>query len=112
MSKYTPYDFNVKEVEVKRNPKWEPLDWNAIKKAVGQDITKFDEKMCENQCPTTEMAIKAIQKRRECDQLQFELELEAERDAATNPRNKYIRTHYNDLEADNYERQEVRTLNG
>ena len=99
---------NIKKEDVKRNPEWPDLDWTEIDKAVNYH-TYFEYLMCKGQCKTNEMAIKAILNYRKSSSELSDILIEA---SLEEKRNKYIRTHYNDLEDDNEERQEIRCLNG
>lgn len=101
-------ELNLHNIPHKRNPKWQPLDWKYIETICGH-CSRFEYLMCENQCKDNDMAIKAIFRSRKAnDDLSIYLSW-VEREHG---KEKYIRTHYNDLEDDNYERQEVRMLNG
>lgn len=97
-----------------RNHTWDILDWNIICSELHCTMTevgKFGYIMCENQCKTNEMAVKALKnyfKHRDDTSLSEMLSY-YKKEAC---RMKYIRSHYNDTEDDNMERQEVRCLNG
>ena len=101
-------NLNARAVKVKRNPKWKKLDWDYIEEAVGH-VSRFEYVMCENQCKDEDISIKAILKSRKADE---DLEEYLAWHNRTTKRERYIRSHYNDLEDDNYERQEKRVLNG
>lgn len=99
---------NIKKEDIKRNPSWPELDWTEIEKNVGR-CSRYEYLMCEGQCKTNEMAIKSIKNYRLSDDALSDIiasEIKEKR------RNHYIRTHYNDIEDDNEERQEIRCLNG
>lgn len=99
---------NIKNEDIKRNPEWPPLDWDIIEKECGH-CNRFEYIMCEMQCSSNELAIKGI---KNCRKHQSEYNDILIDDNRTKRRNKYIRTHYNDLEDDVFERQEIRCLNG
>lgn len=101
-------NLNVRVVKVKRNPQWEQLDWNYIHSVVGL-VNRFEYVMCENQCKNNDISIRAILKSRKAtDDLNEYMSWYR----TTTARERYIRSHYNDDEEDNYERQEQRCLNG
>lgn len=102
----------ITDEDIKRNPDWPFLNWNIIDAEVGGH-SKYEYIMCETQCKTDSHAIKSIKNYRKINSdinvTIFSLELEEEKNRR---RNRYLRTHYNDLEDDNYERHEIRCLNG
>lgn len=101
-------ELNLRKVPIKRNPKWQPLDWNYID-TICEGHNWFEYVMCENQARTNDIAIRAIfNSRKASDDLAIYLSW-VQREQG---KEKYIRTHYNDLEEDNFERQEIRCLNG
>ena len=100
----------LKKEDASRNPSWPKLDYKKIYDAFGY-LTTYEFIMCENQCKTTDLAIKAVSNYRKSKEDTYLQELLAD-NAREKARMRYIRSHYNDLEDDNYERQEVRKLNG
>ena len=101
-------ELNLHNIPINRNQNWQPLDWEYIKTICGH-CSAFEYKMCENQARTNDVAIRAIfNSRKANDDLSIYLSWFNREQG----KEKYIRTHYNDLEDDNFERQEIRCLNG
>ena len=98
----------LRNIPINRNPSWQPLDWKYISSICGV-CSRFEHVMCENQCKDEDTAIRAIfNSRKALEDLSIYLSWKKREEQ----KEKYIRTHYNDLEEDNYERQEERMLNG
>lgn len=101
-------NINMRVIKVKRNSKWQKLDWDYIGEVVGF-VSRFEYVMCENQCKDNDIAIRAILNSRKAED---DLSIYLSWYQREKGKEKYIRSHYNDLEDDNYERQEKRCLNG
>lgn len=102
-------DLHLEHIKIKDIKRvWEPLDWDFIENTVGH-CNRFEIIMCTTQCKTNEDAIKAILKYRKAQKESNSYIASLNKE---NHETKYLRTHYNDLEDDNFERQEIRCLNG
>ena len=104
--------FQEKRIQIERPGGWEELDWNVIKRVCGE-IGSYEYKMCMNLCKTTEIAIAAIKNKRRIEQRSEDI-LDSLEEAEYYERAclRYLPNHYNDLEEDNYQRQEIRLKNG
>ena len=102
----------ISKIKVNRNPKWEKIDYKMLKQLF-YEIDKVEYLMCENVCPDTETAIKAIKNKR-CQELQRDewVDILENANRLDYARTHFMPTHYNDLEDDNYQRQEIRNQNG
>lgn len=98
----------LSRIKPTRNPKWQPLDWKYIESICGH-CNRFEFVMCERQAKDNDTAIKAVFNYRKANDDLIIYLAWVERE---NRKEKFIRTHLNDLEDDNYERQEVRMNNG
>jgi len=101
-------DLILKKVPYDRPKDWPEIDYKVLKERF-EYLDGVESLMVNNTCRTTEVAIKAIERKRKADDDSFSFLSHYAKEKA---KDHYIRTHYNDLEADNYERQEERQLNG
>ena len=105
---YDGLDMRNKDKPAKRNPQWPQLDFKELDKEF-DDLDGYERAMVNAQCETMDDARAALRKKRYSDDVYAE---KMDFYAKEARKDRFIRTHYNDLEADNYERQEQRMLNG